>query len=455
MAWHGSCYRKRLDDNYPIVFLPGYDMEIDDPGEKDKYVKARNGDHLICPFQCDLCHFRNVQKRNPQMNSERDKRALTAIRRANLDAFWGRAEGTVDNNRREIKRAITLAEDRFGLWNFLPPMGPHRVSDDWGMSVAMLMIERSMSKGKYGNNLQFETTRKLRSGFSNLWGASRHTMTTSVMAKDQAKLFVTRCPTYSMWFERFVKGMHSRMGDDRRPDAALSTDMMREIMIRVESDFQEAEDNQIKRFICRAAVFFLGAFLGSLRGEEVPRILRRDFIQLNIESSKWKIPHCVLPLFGRFKGDQGIPRCYLFRICNKSKSGLNFERWVKRLSNFERNSSTQFLFSDNKGRKESGKNYEPFLISKLKAVQKETNGIVPKGIEVEELFGVSRSFRRGSVAAASNAPNDECNEDDINRNNRWRKEDRAGTRNASLSMVQVYTDTLQAIEADLRFSTCQ
>jgi hypothetical protein len=33
--------------------------------DKHNYRKARNGDFLMCAFQCDLCHFRNIQKRDP------------------------------------------------------------------------------------------------------------------------------------------------------------------------------------------------------------------------------------------------------------------------------------------------------------------------------------------------------------------------------------------------------
>ena len=28
--------------------------------EKDRYQRGRDGDSWVCPFQCELCHFRNV-----------------------------------------------------------------------------------------------------------------------------------------------------------------------------------------------------------------------------------------------------------------------------------------------------------------------------------------------------------------------------------------------------------
>ena len=130
------------------------------------------------------------------------------------------------------------------------------------------------------------------------------------------------------------------------------------------------------------------------------------------------------------------------------------ERWVRRILEEEARSNTKYLFASHTGKKESGSVYKPYLFSKLKAIQREEKGIVPKSVDVEEAFGISRSLRRGSVTAAENAPNEECNDTDIKRNNRWRLEDAAGTRKAGLDMLQLYTDTLHSIQADLKFSSC-
>jgi hypothetical protein len=280
-------------------------------------------------------------------------------------------------------------------------------------------------------------------------------MTRGVMAKDSIKTFVTKCPTYSLWFERFVKGMHSRMGDDRRPDAAISTEVMLALMNKVNIDFIESERDFDERYYARAGLLFLGAYLGSLRGEEIPRIIRRHFIQLNVDSMKHKtFPHAVLPLFGQFKGEQGIARCFLRRLSLTTKSGFNIGLWIKRVSILEKDSKTKYLFAKPNGTKEKGGEYEDYLFDKLRQIQNEEDGLIAKKIKVEEIFGIGRSFRRGSTTAATNAPNEECSDADIVRNNRWRKEERAGTKMASLDMLQLYTDTQQSINADLKFSRC-
>jgi hypothetical protein len=210
-----------------------------------------------------------------------------------------------------------------------------------------------------------------------------------------------------------------------------------------------------ERFYARAGLLFMGAFLGSLRGEEVPRVIRKYFIELNKDSmTRNKNPHCILPLYGNFKGEQGIPRCYLRRVVLITNSGLDMKRWIERAIRMEKDSKNRYLFSNERGTKETGGVYENYLYEKLERVQKEEDGIISSKAKVREIYGISRSFRRGSTTAATNAPNDQCNDADIARNNRWRKEDKSGTKQATLDMVQLYTDTLQSINADLKFSKC-
>ena len=55
---------------------------------------ARDGDNILVPFQYDLCHFRNLVNRDP-VRLDEDLRLIIGIRRANLDSFWSREEGTV------------------------------------------------------------------------------------------------------------------------------------------------------------------------------------------------------------------------------------------------------------------------------------------------------------------------------------------------------------------------
>ena len=62
----------------------GFDLTL----EENQYMHktARNIDHLLVLFQCDLCHFRNLKQRDPEQGKG-DAFLLRTIRRANLDSF--------------------------------------------------------------------------------------------------------------------------------------------------------------------------------------------------------------------------------------------------------------------------------------------------------------------------------------------------------------------------------
>ena len=84
--------------------LTAVDLASDDP---ERFKLARDGDHLMCPFQCDDCHFQNLNT---------DGVLLLCIRRTNLDAVWARKPATVHSNRQKGARVIELSK-QLGLEN--------------------------------------------------------------------------------------------------------------------------------------------------------------------------------------------------------------------------------------------------------------------------------------------------------------------------------------------------
>ena len=41
--------------------------------KEDDYLKARDGDSLMVPFECDLCIFRKLRRENPKAESPSDQ----------------------------------------------------------------------------------------------------------------------------------------------------------------------------------------------------------------------------------------------------------------------------------------------------------------------------------------------------------------------------------------------
>ena len=449
-AWCGKCYVAAADVAFPIirpVEEDGFDLTLE--SDKRRHLEARNGDHLLVPFQCDLCHFRNLTNRDPVL-CKGGSRLIATIRRANLDAFWAREPGTVNSTRLDGIKIVRLEKD-LNLQSTFPSMGPFPVKDVLGMGIAVCMLRRSLEKGRYKDTLQYETVRKLRSAYSNIWHASRETLTTSVMARDLKKTFVTSCPTYGLWFERFMVGMHKRMGDEVHQDKAVTLEVVHRLVEGLESEFKRSVDRDEQWNLVDQAVFILAAFLGALRGEEVFKLVLgavRDYYEE--ATSNTKLPHVVLPLKGRFKGESGDTfHCVVVSAC--TRSGLKIGPWVKRGIELreERGLVRGFFFVDFHGRRLSNKDLENDILGRIARIQHSYPELIRGVVDVHEEYGLSRSFRRGSNSEAQNR---KVSESDIDRNNRWRKVEKAGAKKAKFSMQTHYTDVVVALESYLRYS---
>ena len=140
-----------------------------------------------------------------------------------------REPGTVEATRRDTRK-FTMIESQLGLYSVLPMMEPFSVGYPQCMGIAVYMLRRSLDKGRYQPTLQFEIVRKMRSAYSNVWHASRYTLTTSVMTRDARNTYVTSCPSSSLWFERFIVGIHKRMEDKDHQDKAVTLEVIHKLM---------------------------------------------------------------------------------------------------------------------------------------------------------------------------------------------------------------------------------
>jgi hypothetical protein len=137
-----------LDDGGQPIFL--------DAKDEGRFVVARAGDHLFTRFQCDKCHFRNVQGRDPIPGDRSDTLMTTCIRRATLDAFWSREAGTVRGSRSSMKAAFRCSRLVKGDGIF-PRLGPFPLKDIDGMGSAVLQLLKTLDPGKHEETVQFDT----------------------------------------------------------------------------------------------------------------------------------------------------------------------------------------------------------------------------------------------------------------------------------------------------------
>jgi len=52
---------------------------VEDVWEQKRFIEARAGDHLMIEFQCDVCHFWNIQLRNPDPKEAKDYLLMVCI----------------------------------------------------------------------------------------------------------------------------------------------------------------------------------------------------------------------------------------------------------------------------------------------------------------------------------------------------------------------------------------
>jgi hypothetical protein len=89
-VWCAECYDVDSEDElFPIKrpISPEDEHAVVDNKDTERFMVARDGDHFMCMFQRDLCHFRNIQRRSPRVGSMKDQLSLRCIRLANLDAM--------------------------------------------------------------------------------------------------------------------------------------------------------------------------------------------------------------------------------------------------------------------------------------------------------------------------------------------------------------------------------
>jgi len=122
-VWCGSCYSTHALDRFPR-FIP-----VDEGGfnwspveDTLRHTHAQYGDHLVTPFQCDLCTFHNLQRRNPVPHAMVDEMLLCCIHRVNLDSMWGHESTTVMATLRSMSHMVKMWA-RVGLTPSFSPFG--------------------------------------------------------------------------------------------------------------------------------------------------------------------------------------------------------------------------------------------------------------------------------------------------------------------------------------------
>ena len=334
-VWCGGCYKAHPDDTFHVSMPEDEEGFVwTDRADDGRFQKARDGDHLITIFQCDLCVFRILMLREPVEHNLLDTKLMCYIRRINLDALWSREPSTVSANARGLRTGLELLKGFDSELSVYPSLGPFPSYDTLGYGVAILMLEYSLQSGRYANYMQFETIRKLRSCFSNVYHASATGGgdVTTFGGDEKRFMALTKCPTQSRWFVRFQYGCKKRMGQDVRPDLAMSMPVMKEMLWELEEMGKENEvDAERQNLLVSVIAYATISYCGLLRGHEGFLVdLHGLRTHLNDGRLDAEDPHVVVPLLGRFKNEVG-ERFHLILLASTTRSGLTPRMWLEAL----------------------------------------------------------------------------------------------------------------------------
>jgi hypothetical protein len=449
-VWCGPCYTPHpLDKFYQHRPSDEAGFEWRPKADATRHRVARPGDHLMVPFQCDLCSFRNICHRNPDAACPQDAFLLCCICRANLDAVWGREPNTVNATLRGVRQLVSL-------WRVahipveLPARGPFLVGDSLGLRVAVGMLIKSLEPGRYSKTYQqFETIRKLRAAFSNLHMSSLEGINSlRTVGGESTKMCLSLLPTNSLWFERFAEGCLKRMGQDVRQDWALPLPVLHAMLDILEMEWEKADCWEDRHRTACAGAFSMVAFCGSFRGNEIFLTdlfgLSKYLAELEHES------FVIVPLLGRYKGESHH-RYHLTPMAARSDSGLEVRTWIKRLIRVQHEVSRSHgpAFGNKYGETLDSSFIEDIVSDRLQVVKDSRPGLIPQEVDCYSQFVISRSYRRGATSTAKVRGVDK---DTVNLVNRWRKFENAKGRQPRLSMQDHYSDIQILVPELTKFS---
>lgn len=416
---------------------------LDEEGEgieglqgKDDFMVARRGDNLMTPFQCDECHFVNMQGRNSR-ETEQDQMLLRLIRRANLDAFWDRSSSTVEAHHRDVKKMDQIAED-LGMEPVQTHLGLWDVKDDFGMKIAVIMLKWSLDPGRTEARVQFDTVRKLRASATNLFQAGPEGLKDRVAAFERSRLWLTTMPSQSYWFHRFVSGYHKRVGETKRQDEALLVETLKGMQAMWEQEWRSNTEVMNRKKIATLATWFLVGFCCGLRGEEMLLIETAGTEKSIEEELTTPVPHFEVMISGKTKGNQVSGRKFAVPCVNVTEgSGLEPGVWLRRLIRLQAETHNKWgqLFQNRMGTLRL-RDYKQMFLGALREAQlAEVEGIKSTA-DVFEEYGILRSLRRGVTAHAQNVG---VKREVLNAVNRWRKHAQSQTGAPRLDMVETYS----------------
>jgi hypothetical protein len=374
----------------------------------------------------------------------------------NLDAFWSRATDTVDGQRGKLEHSLKLSK-LVGLMGPYKHDGPMPSYDHCGYEVAIQMLLNSRNPGKYSKDYcQWDTIRKIRTAYANQVRASSQANQQAISMGDQDGKYqrLSTDPCASFWFYRFLEGCKRRMGQDWRPNQALSMKLMLAVLDMAESRINDAvSEEDAHRWIVFHAYAVI-SYVVSLRGSE-GLLLDLETLHRFWGTGKEKTtPYLIIPLKGKLKGESNH-FCHLIPCVLSTSSGIDVEGSLHRLR--MKKQALGFVdgpaISNLRGQVLTTRSLDDTFCEILEELFETARELFPINIKtIEDLrlkYQGFRSFRRTS---ATRATEEKIHPSDIDVVNRWKTVEKANGKRPSRPMRQHYAQLSLLLKPFLRYT---
>jgi hypothetical protein len=372
----------------------------------------------------------------------------------NLDAFWSRAEDTVKGNRDKLADKLSLS-NLVGLQGPCVHDGPYPDYDHCGYEVAIDMLLMSRRPGRNSkSHLQFDTIRKLQSAYGNQVRSSPQSTRTVMALGDQKGRYLRFAtdPCASMWFHRFLEGCRYRMGQEWRPNQAMSIPLLLATTRAIEERIQSAPTSRELNRWTVLHTFVVVTYVVSLRG---PEGFLLDLEGLNRHWKGEKEGHFIIALRGKIKGEHNA-RCHLLPcVPITGNTGLRIRESVARLMilKSKQGMTDGPAISKENGNLFSSRAIDDSLLEVLEDLFGSNRDLFPTKFEtIQDLrksYQVFRTLRRTSDTQALEM---KVNKDDIDVVNRWAGVEKAQGRRPGREMRHYYADITLLLKPFQRYT---
>jgi hypothetical protein len=170
-AWCASCFTVHLLDQFEVRIPQDFNgTSLAELEDEIHFKQARPGNHLCLPFQCPNYQSQNLQGKSIDPSHVNNLVLECMIIRTTLDTFWSRATKTTSNHVQEFRNIARYRQ----MLRYLPMpvLGPWDLHSHLGMDAVVMVLMRSMEKGKTGATVKYGTARKARATLTVLWESS-------------------------------------------------------------------------------------------------------------------------------------------------------------------------------------------------------------------------------------------------------------------------------------------